>query len=234
MGERDQGNNVNAGDEAAAEEDDEPVRIVVRCLSHKIPGDRYNRTMTMANILSKKHFKRESDANKDQIRSMGLLEIGGKKVRFLFESGRLEASTRLDDVPILAKSGEEMRASMDDEHWNLYMREVFLRKLQYEMRADRMTRSWVIEHPKLFDKVMQEHTARKKYHKLGLSAIEQQWVGMPKESQSDLPLIQFVLKNMGRREEEAKGESSTPSSAAAGPGGVYGGAAFKFRDAATV
>lgn len=81
---------------------DPPLRIVVRCLSHKIPGPRANRTATMANIICQHYFQRDTDPHKDQIKSLGLQDIDGKKVRFLLESGTLAAGATLDDMAILA------------------------------------------------------------------------------------------------------------------------------------
>jgi len=77
------------------------LRIVVRCLSHNIPGPRAKRTATMANIICQHHLRRDSDPDKDKITSMGLQDLDGKKVRFLFESGSLQDDNRLEDVPVL-------------------------------------------------------------------------------------------------------------------------------------
>lgn len=86
----------------AERDPDSPLRILVRCLSHKIPGPRSERTGTMANIICQHQFQRNMDSGKDTINVMGLQDIDGKKVRFLLQSGNLPTTTALDDVPILA------------------------------------------------------------------------------------------------------------------------------------
>lgn len=91
---------IPAQEELLTSSPDSPLRIVVRCLSHKIPGHRSNRTTTMANIICQYHFQRDIDREKEQIRSLGLTEIDGKKVRFLFECGTISPDTRVEDVPI--------------------------------------------------------------------------------------------------------------------------------------
>jgi hypothetical protein len=110
-----------------------------------------------------------------------------------------------------AKSIAEVRESMDDEGWNKYMQEFSLRRLQYEMVAGGLLRSWAAERPDLFYDVMQQYTAQKRWHKLALSPSEQRWVEMPKERGSPdvLPLIEMVLDHMGRKE----GKGSPPASA---------------------
>ncbi|OIW23205.1 hypothetical protein CONLIGDRAFT_637826 [Coniochaeta ligniaria NRRL 30616] len=81
---------------------DSPLRIVVRCLSHRIPGDRSQRTSTMANIICQHFLQRDMDPVKERIRCLGLPEIDGRKVKFLLESGTVTPSTRLEDVPLRA------------------------------------------------------------------------------------------------------------------------------------
>lgn len=87
-----------------------PLRVVVHCLSHKIPGPRSKRTATLANIICQHQFQRNMDPGKDKIKVIGLQDIDGKKVRFLLESGILPATATLDDLPILAFkwTGEEL------------------------------------------------------------------------------------------------------------------------------
>jgi hypothetical protein len=79
---------------------DSPLRIVVRCLSHNIPGRRSDRTATIANIICRYHFQRDMDRKQEQIRSLGLTEIDGKKVKLLLECGNVSPDTRIEDVPI--------------------------------------------------------------------------------------------------------------------------------------
>lgn len=81
---------------------DSPLRVVVRCLSHKIPGHRSDRANTMANIICRHHLQRDMDREKDQIKSLGYTEVDGKKVRFLLECGTLPAGTKVEDVPLVA------------------------------------------------------------------------------------------------------------------------------------
>lgn len=79
-----------------------PVRIVVRCYSHKIPGLRSKRKITLADIVCRQSFQRHYDPAVDKISVMGLEDIDGKKVRFLLESGTLSDSTAKDSVTIMA------------------------------------------------------------------------------------------------------------------------------------
>lgn len=87
---------------AAASDLDPPLRIVVHCLSQKIPGRRSKRTATIADIISQHQFQRDMYPGQDSINVLGLQDIDGKKVGFLFESGSLPAGAALGDLPILA------------------------------------------------------------------------------------------------------------------------------------
>jgi len=42
------------------------------------------------------------DREKDHIRSLGLQEIDGKKVKFLLESGTVSPDIKVEDVPLVA------------------------------------------------------------------------------------------------------------------------------------
>ncbi len=66
------------------------VRIVVRCISHKIPGPPKQRLKTMADIVCEHHWQRKLDKEVETIRVWGYPEIDGEKVRFLLDSGTLE------------------------------------------------------------------------------------------------------------------------------------------------
>lgn len=79
---------------------DAPLRIFVRCLSHKIPGRPSDRTATMANIICQYHFQRDMDPNKEHISSRGIAEIDGRKVKFLLECGTSSSHTKVEDIPI--------------------------------------------------------------------------------------------------------------------------------------
>lgn len=81
---------------------DSPLRVVVRCLSHKIPGRTSERIATIANIICQYYFQRDMDLEKEQITSLRLKDIDGKKVRFLLEYGTVPPLTRLDNIPIMA------------------------------------------------------------------------------------------------------------------------------------
>jgi len=92
---------ANASRDATSRTAD-PVRIVIRCLSHKIPGPRSKRKLTIADIVCRHCFRRDYDPSEDKINVMGLEDIDGKKVRFLLESGTLSESTATSPVTILA------------------------------------------------------------------------------------------------------------------------------------
>jgi hypothetical protein len=81
---------------------DSPLCVVVRYLSHKIPGRTSKRTATIANIICQYHFQRHMDREKEQITSLRLKDIDRKKVRFLLEYGTIPPLTRLDNIPIMA------------------------------------------------------------------------------------------------------------------------------------
>lgn len=78
------------------------MRILIRCLSHKIPGPRSKRKITIADIVCRQYFRRDYDPSEDKISVMGLEDIDGKKVRFLLESGTSSDSTATRSVTILA------------------------------------------------------------------------------------------------------------------------------------
>lgn len=86
----------------AASDLDPPIRIVVHCLSHMIPGPRFKRITTMGNLICQHQFQRDMISGKDTIKVMGLQDIDGKKVRFHVESGTIPSVSALKDVPILA------------------------------------------------------------------------------------------------------------------------------------
>ncbi|OIW23285.1 hypothetical protein CONLIGDRAFT_637731 [Coniochaeta ligniaria NRRL 30616] len=233
-----------------------PVRILVRCLSHKIPGPRSSRKFTMAGIICRHYFKRDYSPDVDKISVMGLEDIDGKKVRFLLESGTLTDTTAVDSVTSLAfkwtgeklvsrdldlrtraylrtlpfkhqppgaatstpsrrRSVEELRENMTDHEWNQYMQEFLKRRLQYEMVAGNLVKSWARDHPDLFFDVMQEYVAQKRWHKLVLTLAEEKWTEAKKDRDqpaSFLSLMEVVLDRMGK--DRAAGE--VPASTVAG------------------
>ncbi|AEO67832.1 uncharacterized protein THITE_2170615 [Thermothielavioides terrestris NRRL 8126] len=69
-----------------------PLRVVVRCISHQIPGPRKKRKATMANIICQHCFGRDHDQNLDTINIAGLEDIDGKKLWVLLDSGPPSAS----------------------------------------------------------------------------------------------------------------------------------------------
>lgn len=80
---------------------DSPLRIFVRCLSHKIPGRPSERTAAIANIVCRYHLQRDMDADRDQISCRGLPELDGTKVKFLLECGTGSPLARVEDIPIM-------------------------------------------------------------------------------------------------------------------------------------
>lgn len=110
-----------------------------------------------------------------------------------------------------AKSATEMKESMTHEEWNGYMQEFLKRRLQYEMIAGNLVKSWSREHPCLFFDVMQEYTAQKRWHKLDLMPAEHQWVDAEKDRDqpvSFLPLMELVLERMGKDKAAGHGGAS--------------------------
>lgn len=81
---------------------DAPLGIVVRCLLHKIPSRRFDRTATIANIICQYLFQQDIDTKKEYITSLGLKDINRKKVRFLFECSISTPDTIVEDGPIIA------------------------------------------------------------------------------------------------------------------------------------
>lgn len=100
---------------------------------------------------------------------------------------------------------------MTDDEWNAYMREFLKRRLQYEKVAGKLVKSWSQEHPDMFFDVMQEYTAQKRWHKLVMTPIEQQWVAAEKDKAhpaSFLPLMETVLERMGKHKATEDGGAS--------------------------
>ncbi|KND87449.1 hypothetical protein TOPH_07948 [Tolypocladium ophioglossoides CBS 100239] len=80
-----------------------PVRVAVRCISHKIPGPPRERVTTMGNLIYQYHWGRDMDQEMDFIQTTGLPHLDVEKVYFLLDSAVLSGAKLDEDaIPILA------------------------------------------------------------------------------------------------------------------------------------
>ncbi|KAM4057433.1 hypothetical protein HRG_014415 [Hirsutella rhossiliensis] len=101
-----------------------PIRIAVRCISNKIPGEPGQRVTTIGNLICQHQWGRNMDEGMDFIRTTGFPHLDGEKVDFLLDTGTVQPCTKQEDIPILAYrwSGETMRKRDVGTHLKNYIR----------------------------------------------------------------------------------------------------------------
>lgn len=82
-----------------------PIRIVIRCLSHYIPGPPKLRRTTMGNLICQHIWGRDMDGETDCLHGLGYPDADAEKLRFLLDSGPpapwVEPTCSVGDIPVL-------------------------------------------------------------------------------------------------------------------------------------
>ncbi|POR34962.1 Uncharacterized protein TPAR_04841 [Tolypocladium paradoxum] len=117
-------NSDNAADPISCPASASPIRIAVRCMSHKIPGEASQRVTTIGNLICQHQWGRNMDQGMDFIRTTGFPHLDGEKADFLLDSGMMPPGTNPEDVPILAYrwSGKTMQKRDVGAHLQNYIR----------------------------------------------------------------------------------------------------------------
>ncbi|KAH8907509.1 hypothetical protein BR93DRAFT_867044, partial [Coniochaeta sp. PMI_546] len=152
-----------------------PLRVFVRCLSHKIPGRRSDRTVTMANIICQYYVQRDMDPGKESISSRGFTDIDGRKVKFLLDY----AINIFSPFSVILVFDETSRVPRDvDTRTRAYIHNIPFKykppvqkprnpKTMAQMRASMDDEAW--------DRYMGEVILRKLQYKKKASAFDRSW-----------------------------------------------------------